>query len=135
MNFVELSKNQCKHIQDELEKYDEDHVSYCLNCSVTIGIEDNGRLIAGLLAYASTYKILYVDTVFVARDYRRRGYGKALVTEMERRAKQMGVNMIRLDTFDWQGKDFYLAMGYDQVGFYRNDKDDFEEYFFLKRIY
>lgn len=53
---------------------------------------------------------------------------------MEIRAKKLGANTIRLDTFDFQGKDFYKSMGYEQVGYYRNDEDNFEEYFFLKRI-
>ena len=42
--------------------------------------------------------------------------------------------MIRLDTFDWQGKEFYEALGYQQVGHYTNEEDGFSEYFFLKRI-
>lgn len=57
-----------------------------------------------------------------------------LLEEMERRAKILGANIIRLDTFNWQGKEFYLAMGYEIVGNYKNDIDDYEEYFFLKRI-
>lgn len=31
--------------------------------------------------------------------YRRKGYGKLLMEEMEKRAREMGVNTIRLDTF------------------------------------
>ena len=54
--------------------------------------------------------------------------------EMEKRAKALGANMIRLDTFDWQGKEFYEALGYQQVGHYTNEEDGFSEYFFLKRI-
>lgn len=53
---------------------------------------------------------------------------------VEIRAKKLGANTIRLDTFDFQGKDFYKSMGYEQVGYYRNDEDNFEEYFFLKKI-
>jgi len=82
----------------------------------------------------TAFKILYVSTVFVDEGYRRKGYGKKLILEMERRAKKLGANTIRLDTFGYQGKDFYIAMGYEQVGFYCNDEDGFEEYFFLKRI-
>ena len=53
---------------------------------------------------------------------------------MEEKAKQLGANIIRLDTFDWQGKDFYLALNYEQAGYYRNNEDGYEEYFFLKRL-
>ena len=40
--------------------------------------------------------------------------------------------MIRLDTFDWQGKAFYEALGYEIIGQYENTADGFSEYFFLK---
>lgn len=42
----------------------------------------------------------------VDEEYRRKGIGERLIREMEKRAFEMGVNTIRLDTFDWQGKDF-----------------------------
>ena len=54
--------------------------------------------------------------------------------EMESRAKKMGANIIRLDTFNWQGKDFYEAIGYEMVGSYENKFDGYSEHFFLKRL-
>ena len=44
---------------------------------------------------------------------------------MEKKAHQLGANMIRLDTFDWQGKEFYKTMGYEIVGSYENKVDVF----------
>ena len=46
----------------------------------------------------------------------------------------MGVNLIRLDTFSWQGKEFYEALGYEVVGSYENPTDGYAEFFFIKRI-
>ena len=54
--------------------------------------------------------------------------------EMEKRAAEMGVNTIRLDTFNWQGKEFYEALKYTCVGHYDNVEDGYSEYFFLKRL-
>ena len=56
------------------------------------------------------------------------------IEEMEKRAKALGANTIRLDTFNWQGRDFYEALGYRIVGSYDNNDDGYSEYFFLKRI-
>ena len=53
---------------------------------------------------------------------------------MEKRAAAMGVNIIRLDTFDWQGKEFYKALGYECAGHYENAEDNYAEYFFVKKI-
>lgn len=46
----------------------------------------------------------------------------------------MGVNTIRLDTFSWQGKEFYEALCYEVVGCYENKVDGYAEYFFIKRL-
>ena len=134
MKFLDLTEEQVEYIEDKLDEYDENYISYKLDGRIQIGIEENGKIVAGLDACMTAFKILYVSTVFVDENYRRKGYGKALILEMEKRAKELGANTVRLDTFNWQGKDFYEALGYQMVGNYENNDDDYSEYFFLKRI-
>ena len=134
MNIIELNEEQLESIEDRLSAFDEQHITYKLDGSIQIGIEEDGKLVAGLDACMTAFKILYVSTVFVDAAYRRKGYGTRLIQEMERRAKELGANTIRLDTFSWQGKAFYEALGYQVVGYYENTTDVYEEYFFLKRI-
>lgn len=132
--LITLSEEQENEIRFYLDEYNAQHIKYRLDGMMRIGLEEDGKLIAGLIAYMSVYKILYVDTVFVNESYRRQGYGRKLMEEMERLAKEQGVNTIRLDTFNWQGTGFYKSLGYEAVGSYVNDEDGFEETFFVKRI-
>ena len=135
MKIVNLTNKQLEDIESRLEDYDKEYTKNDLEGAIRIGIkDDNGNIIAGLDAVVTTFKILYVSTLFVDEKYRRQGIGKQLIKEMELRAKKLGVNTIRLDTFDWQGKDFYKAVGYELVGNYSNIEDGYAEYFFLKRI-
>jgi ribosomal protein S18 acetylase RimI-like enzyme len=134
MNIIDLNEEQLESIEDRLSAFDEQYITYKLDGSIQIGIEEDGKLVAGLDACMTAFKILYVSTVFVDAAYRRKGYGTRLIQEMERRAKELGANTIRLDTFSWQGKEFYEALGYQVVGYYENTTDGYEEYFFLKRI-
>ncbi len=134
MNIIDLNEEQAEDIESRLSAFDESHITYKMNGSIRIGMEENGRLIAGLDACVTAFKILYVSTVFVDEEYRRKGIGAQLIHEMEKRAAAMGVNAIRLDTFDWQGKEFYEALGYTAVGHYDHTEDGYSEYFFLKRI-
>lgn len=134
MSVVDLSEEQVEDIETRLSMYDEKYIPYKMDGRIRIGIEEEGKLIAGLDACITAFKILYVSTVFVEEAYRRKGIGTKLIREMEKRAAALGVNTIRLDTFNWQGKEFYEALGYQCAGHYTNPEDGYAEYFFLKRI-
>ena len=134
MSLIDLTEEQAEEIESRLSEFDEKYITYRMDGSIRIGIEEDGKLIAGLDACITAFRILYVSTVFVDEAYRRKGYGARLIREMEKRAAAMGVNTIRLDTFNWQGKDFYEAMGYTAAGYYENADDGYSEYFFVKRI-
>ena len=134
MEIIDLNEEQVENIESRLSLFDRNYISYKMNGYIRIGVEADGKLIAGLDACVTAFKILYVSTVFVDEEYRRKGIGTQLIYEMEKRAAAMGVNIIRLDTFNWQGKEFYEALGYERVGHYENAEDNYSEYFFVKRI-
>ncbi len=135
MKIIDLNEEQVEDIESRLSAFDENHIPYKMDGCIQIGVEEESRLIAGLDACITAYRILYVSTVFVDEDYRRKGIGAQMIWEMEKRALAMGVNTVRLDTFNWQGKEFYEALGYRCVGHYENVEDGYSEYFFLKRIH
>lgn len=134
VKIVNLDEAQLEMVENKLSDFDERYITYKMDGNIQIGIEEDGNVVAGLDACVTAFKILYVSTVFVDEAYRRKGYGKLLMEEMEKRAREMGVNTIRLDTFSWQGKEFYEALNYEVVGSYENDADGYAEYFFVKRI-
>ncbi len=134
MTIIELNEEQTEDIEARLGAFDESHISYKMDGCIRLGMVEDGRLIAGLDACMTAFRILYVSTVFVDEEFRGKGIGTRLMREMERRAAAMGADTIRLDTFDWQGKGFYEALGYTAVGHYDHAGDGYSEYFFLKRI-
>lgn len=134
IDISELNEEQLEEIEKRLEAFDNQYITYKLNGNIRIGAFAGSELAGGVDACMTAFHILYVSTVYVEEKFRRQGIGRMLMAETEKRARELGANMIRLDTFDWQGKDFYLALGYEQVGSYRNEEDGFEEYFFLKKI-
>lgn len=132
--IVELSNEQREEIESRLEEYDKNHITYKISGSVSIGVIHDGDLIAGADGCMTAFKIFYVSTVYVSESHRSKGIGRALMESLEKRVAALGANMLRLDTFDWQGAEFYKKIGYEQVGYYENKEDGFSEYFFLKRL-
>ena len=127
-----LTNDQVDYIENRLDEYDNNFLPKPLDGFIQIGAFDNGKLIGGLDACMTSFRILYVSTVFVDEDYRRKGVAKSLMEQLEQRAKELGADIIRLDTFDWQGRDFYKSIGYKEVGSY--ETEDFSEHFYLKII-
>ena len=134
VKILDLNNDQIQEIENNLEEYDLKHISFKMEGDIQIGAKIDDKLVGGINACMTAFRILYVSTLYVDEAYRNQGIGRLLVKEMEKRAQQIGANMIRLDTFDWQGKEFYERLGYEQVGHYKNEIDGFSEYFFLKRI-
>lgn len=132
--IIELNDIQVENIENRLDKYDKKHITYEILGSIRIGVVNDDKLIAGADACMTAFKILYVSTVFVDENHRNNKIGTLLMKEVEKRAELLGANMIRLDTFNWQGRDFYRSLGYEEVGFYENKIDGFSEHFFLKRL-
>lgn len=127
-----ITKAQVDDIENRLEEYDNNFLPKPLDGFIQIGAFNKEKLIGGVDACMTSCRILYVSSVFVDEGYRKKGIGKSLMEEVERRAKELGADMIRLDTFDWQGRDFYESIGFKRVGQY--DTEDFSEYFYLKNI-
>ncbi len=135
MVIINLTDGQVKEVEEALECYDAQFIRTPQDGKISIGIlDDTGQVIAGLDAVMTAFNILYVSTVFVDESHRRQGLGRQLMEEMETRAKLLGANTIRLDTFDWQGYDFYKALDYQEVGHYAHEADGYSEHFFVKFI-
>lgn len=79
MTIINLNEEQAEDIGAQLSAFDEHYISYKMNGRIRIGMEDGRKLIAGLDAEITAFRILYVSTVFVDEAYRRKGIGARLV--------------------------------------------------------
>ncbi|MCL2235134.1 MAG: GNAT family N-acetyltransferase [Defluviitaleaceae bacterium] len=134
MELIELDDAQLSEIEDALEEYDNNHIKHSLTGQVRLGITLEGELIAGVHGVVTTFSILYISTLWVDESFRGKRLGKRLITELEGRVKNMGVNTLRADTFGFQGVDFYRSLGFTEVGSYTNEKDGYSEHFFVKQF-
>ncbi len=129
-----LDRKEAAELAKRLEEYDSELFPNPVSHELRIGIRDGEKLIAGATGSMTPFGILYVDTVYVDKDYRHHKLGTLLMLEVEKEARRRGALLIRLDTFSWQGKDFYPTLGYEKVGSYDAPEFGFSEYFYLKRL-
>ena len=92
--------------------------------------EDARRIRAGLIGHVYA-GWLFVNLLWVHQELRRRGIGQGLLAEAERRALALGCHSAWLDTFSFQGPDFYPKFGYQE--FARLDYPPDHQRIFLKK--
>lgn len=131
----EASREEIQFVEDELAKYnvrkkpllqDEEFVAF------KHVIEDEGKIIGGVFGYASYYKIGYIDTLWVDENYRHKGIGTQLLNVIEADLHGFGCEVIRLETFDFQGPEFYKKNGYEEFGSLYYPNADLYEIFLKK---
>lgn len=79
-------------------------------------VDEKGNILAGVLGKLNAWNCLRIDILWVDKDYRKKGLGSKVLTEVERISKEHGCYLVQLDTFDFQAKDFYLKHGYEIFG-------------------
>lgn len=94
----------------------------------------NGEVLAGINSVLYGWDCLYVDVLWVKEEYRKEGYGSILLNEVEKIAKEKGCNLIHLDTFDFQAKDFYIKHGYEVFGVLDDCPIEHKRYYMKKNI-
>ncbi len=59
--------------------------------------------------------------LYVQPEYRGLGIGKGLAKEVIEKAKIIGYDRVRIDTFDDAAKQLYASLGFKEIGPYRNN--------------
>jgi len=77
--------------------------------------DDAGILVGALLGW-TRWEWAHIETFWIREDLRNRGYGKRMLIDFERVARERKCQMIDLDTFSFQAPGFYQKCGYQEYG-------------------
>jgi len=111
-SIITSTKADIDFIEERIVEYNESNVSFKLKvpfAEINKHIKDeDGNIIAGINCFDYAWKCLYVDALLVKEEYRKNGLGSKLLTDLKVVARKYEVQLIHLDTFDFQALDFYL---------------------------
>ena len=115
----------------------EAHEKFGLNKIKPITIcatNNDGKKIGGIVAY-EYYGTLQIEILWVEKEYRKKGIGKALIKKIESIAHDLKLKKINLSTMEcWNSLNFYKKLGY-KIEFIRKGFDqNLKQYFLTKRI-
>ena len=133
-DLVEMSTQQHDDIDDRLMEYLGEQTADWPEGKVHLGVLVDGKLVAGVIGDMSEFWIMHIATLWVDEEYRRRGIAQRLMSELEKRAREQGAKVIRLDAFDAPSAAFYHSIGYQEIGQYTVKDGSYTEHLFVKHL-
>lgn len=71
----------------------------------------DGAVVGGVRGFVFLHW-LNIDILFVDAGTRGRGLGRRLLAAAEEQGRTLGAGHVKLETFEWQARAFYLKQGY-----------------------
>lgn len=96
--------------------------------------DEDGNIVAGINCIYYSWNCLYIDVLWVQKEYRNHGLGSKLLHAIEQAAREQNCHLIHLDTFDFQAKEFYLKHGYEIHGVLENCPMEHKRYYLKKNL-
>lgn len=137
MEIYEGNDLEIDYVEKKLSEHDEECMPITQSQEyIKYGfvVKENDEVIGGIVAHAVKWGILYVSTMWVAKEHRR----KKLATKLMDKAIEAGVKdgcyIAHLSTFDFQGPEFYEAYGFQKYAELKDAPLNHSEIFFYKKI-
>ena len=100
------NREKCSWLQKNPD-FDNKHYNFMLF--------DDTKLIGGATGHIA-YDWYFLELLYIEKEYRGRKMGSKLLSEIEHFAKQRGLTGIRLETWDFQARNFYEKLGFTVFG-------------------
>ena len=97
-----------------------------------ISRREDGSLTGGL-AGRTIYRQFLIEVVWVAKNSRGKGLGRALMERAEEEARARGCLAAQVDTLSFQAPVFYGKLGFEVIGKVSGISESPERYFLLKK--
>jgi ribosomal protein S18 acetylase RimI-like enzyme len=95
--------------------------------------DQEGTVVGGVFT-STLFWTQYLEVLWVDEKYRGLGYGRDLVLEAQRLAKEIGCISSHVYTFSWQAPDFYQAVGYDLIVTYNGYQGGIKEHILMAHL-
>jgi len=105
-----------------------------LTSPLNVYLRQTPQQVEGGLLGRTGASALFIDVLWIAEPFRRRGYGRQLVLAAEREAVRRGCHFSHVDTFSFHAPDFYRRLGYEVFGVLDGYKSGHVRYFLKKSL-
>jgi GNAT superfamily N-acetyltransferase len=95
--------------------------------------DERGQVVGGAWGQVN-WNWISVSVLWLSDDLRGYGYGRRLMVELEQAAKAQGCEQAHIETFSFQARPFYEALGYEVFAALEEYPKGYKKYFMKKRL-
>lgn len=128
------SESDLARIQAGLSQFNRSRIPDRKYAQVCFTLFDGQGQFAGGLTGYTAYEWLFIDLLWIVETARGQGQGRRLMLDAEREARERGCGNAWLDTFSFQGRDFYERLGYKIFGELEDFPPGHRKYFMRKAL-
>ena len=132
----EHTKEEYKKICEKLLKHNYENTNGLLNkpgIDINLFLKENDKIIGAI--FCDTFNMcMYIDVLWLDKDYRGLGYGKKLISQAEKIAKENGCFFSHTCTYNYQSPAFYKACGYEVFGEIIDYPNGIIQFFLKKKL-
>lgn len=134
MNILQSGNEDSNYVRNKLIEFNSIHVPNGRYEEINLCIKnDKEEIIAGLNS-AVCWNWMEIDILWVHDKYRIQGFGKRLLEEAEKIAREKKCTFIKLNTFSFQAPEFYQKYGYKIISIIENAPQDNKHYYLIKDL-
>ncbi|WP_010294619.1 GNAT family N-acetyltransferase [Clostridium senegalense] len=100
---------------------------------INIYLKDGEKTIGAILCDTFNFCI-YIEIMWIDKDYRGKGLGKKLISKAEKIAKENGCILSHTCSLSYQAPEFYQACGYEIFGKLDDYPNGIVQYFLKKKL-
>jgi len=133
----DTSEDSMKILHEGLHKYVTKHIGGLRKknpeVKINLVIKDEGNVVGGAQAY-TLLKVVHTVRLWIEEKYRNQGYGKELLSTIERIAKENGCISGLVDALSFEAPEFFQKHGYEIFGISDAYNNSILEYFLKKSL-
>jgi ribosomal protein S18 acetylase RimI-like enzyme len=137
LSIMAMSDSSLQELVSHLAQYNKDHSHGLYNIPgerIGLVVHDDGGSMVGGIACRTFYNSAVIDQIWIEEQHRGKGYGRGLVTEVEKQAKELGCVSIQTSSYSFQAPEFYQKLGYEVFGVFEGYPKGIKKYYLGKYL-
>lgn len=132
---IQPKEEELEVILEGLKKYNENKLGKKIDKKkLGVFLKDNGNIVGGIEAFYFK-QWMYIQYLWIDDRYRGNDYGTKLMEQVDKKALELGCNVVMVDTFSFQAPEFYLKQGFTQYTQIENNPiEGVTRHYYMKRL-